>query len=356
MPRRMTLVLLIAALSVALTGAAYQAAGSARDRRQYPPPGRMVDVGGYRLHLWCTGVGAPTVILDARFFNATYWYGVQPHVASFTRVCSYDHGGLGWSDSAPAPRTSARLMTELHTALHNAQIAPPYVLVADSQSQFDARVYHAQYPDELVGVVLTDGVPDDFSDRMDVLKLTAFDALVEASARFSRLQRLLGPFGLARAQGWCRPGVEVPGTLPPYMPRIPLPPRVAATEEALNCRTGWAHAIELEGDSFEENLREARAAGTFGHLPLIVVSRDPEVPVDPDWGAVLSAAYVPLWNAMQPTLLHLSSRSGQMIASQSNHRIAWDRPDIVVEAIRAVIGSADGSEPSAANSSRRTLQ
>ena len=295
----------------------------------------MVDVGGYRLHLWCTGAGSPTVILDARFFNATYWYGVQPDVAKFTRVCSYDHGGLGWSDAAPGPRTSSRMMAELHTALRNAEVAPPYVLVADGQSQFDARVYHAQYADELVGVVLTDGVPDDFSDRMDALKLKAFDALVAANNRFARLQRRLAPLGLPRALGWCRPEVELP--LPPYVPRIPLPSNIAATDEALICRAGHAQAAGLEGGSFDENVREARAAGTFGHVPLVVVSRDPAIAIDPDWGPELSGAYVPLWNAMQPDLLRLSSHSRQVIAYQSNHRIAWDRPDVIVGAIRTAV-------------------
>ena len=272
--------------------------------------------------------------------NYTYWYGVQPDVATFTRVCSYDHGGLGWSDAAPGPRTSAQLMTELHTALHRAGVGPPYVLVADSQSQFDARVYHQRYPAELVGVVLTDGVPDDFSDKMDALKLKAFDALMAASDRFSRMETLLGPFGIPRLLGWCRPDVELPGLLPPIKPRTPLPSTIGAADEAMNCRAGHARGRDLEGGAFEESLREARAAGTFGHIPLVVVSREPAIAVDPDWGADLSAAYVPLWNAMQPDLLRLSSDSRQLIAIQSNHHIPRDRPDAVVGAIRTVLGSA----------------
>jgi len=234
------------------------------------------------------------VILDARFMNYTYWYGVQPDVATFTRVCSYDHGGLGWSDAAPGPRTSAQLMTELHTFLHHAGVGPPYVLVADSQSQFDARVYHQRYPAELAGVVLTDGVPDDFSDKMDALKLKAFDALMAASDRFSRMETLLGPFGIPRLLGWCRPDVELPGLLPPIKPRTPLPSTIGAADEAMNCRAGHARGRDLEGGAFEESLREARAAGTFGHIPLVVVSRDPAIAVDPDWGADLSAAYAAL--------------------------------------------------------------
>ena len=88
---------------LALAGLAYQAIASARDARQYLPPGRMIDVGGYRLHLRSMGEGGPTVVLDAGWSDCSlHWCLVQPEVAQFTRVCSYDRAGLGWSDPGPA--------------------------------------------------------------------------------------------------------------------------------------------------------------------------------------------------------------------------------------------------------------
>ena len=104
----------------ALAGIAYQALASARDARRYPPPGNLIDIGGYRLHIQSAGQGSPTVILDAGWTDCSLnWCLVQPEVAKFTRVCSYDRAGSGWSDPGPAPRTSAQIVRELHTLLAN---------------------------------------------------------------------------------------------------------------------------------------------------------------------------------------------------------------------------------------------
>jgi hypothetical protein len=96
----------------ALTGATYQSLATRKDLARTPPPGRLVDIGGYRLHLWCTGEGAPAVILDAGLGGTSAGWGfVQPDVARFTRVCSYDRAGMGYSDSGPSPRTGSRPIT-----------------------------------------------------------------------------------------------------------------------------------------------------------------------------------------------------------------------------------------------------
>ena len=82
-----------------LAGAVYQSIGSARDAWRFPPPGRMVDVGGHRLHVYCTGEGSPTVVMDSGLPGSCLsWTFVQSKLAEFTRVCSYDRAGLGWSD------------------------------------------------------------------------------------------------------------------------------------------------------------------------------------------------------------------------------------------------------------------
>src|SRR5574338_1353362 len=99
-----TLVLLTA------IGAGYQFVGMVLDRAQYPPPGRLIDVGGHRLHLHCTGEGSPTVVLEAAGTGwSLYWSLVQPEVARMTRVCAYDRAGMGWSEPGPLPRTGQKL-------------------------------------------------------------------------------------------------------------------------------------------------------------------------------------------------------------------------------------------------------
>src|SRR5436305_9754696 len=110
------LVILLTLLAGA--GAAYQEIGTLADQHLSHAPGDLIDVGGYRLHLYCTGHGHPTVILDAGLgSNSSAWNLIQPAIARTTRVCSYDRAGAGWSDDGPLPRTSARIVFELHRLL-----------------------------------------------------------------------------------------------------------------------------------------------------------------------------------------------------------------------------------------------
>src|SRR6266487_4781642 len=142
---------------LAAVGAIYQAIATARDRRAYPPPGQLIDVGGYKLHIFCMGQGSPTVILDhVGAGNSAQWALVQPEIAKTTRVCAYDRAGFGWSDPGPAPRDARQNVQELHMLLTNAQIAPPYVLVGHSFGGDVARLYADQYRDQVAGMVLVD--------------------------------------------------------------------------------------------------------------------------------------------------------------------------------------------------------
>ncbi|HKZ52584.1 MAG TPA: alpha/beta hydrolase, partial [Candidatus Acidoferrales bacterium] len=148
---------LLVSLVLVLLGVVHQLLGSARDARRYPPLGQLVDVGGYRLHLLCTGEGRPTVVLDSGLPGTCLsWTYVQPELVRFTRVCSYDRAGLGWSDASPHPRTSKQMVEELRRLLANAGIKPPYVLVGHSFGAFTVRLFAALNSNEVVGLVLVD--------------------------------------------------------------------------------------------------------------------------------------------------------------------------------------------------------
>jgi pimeloyl-ACP methyl ester carboxylesterase len=149
-------------LLLVLAGIVYQAIASARDAQRYPPLGRLIDVVGYRLHINSTGEGTPAVVLDAGVCDCSLnWCLVQPEVAKFTRVCSYDRAGMGWSDAGPSPRTSEVIVRELHTLLTNAGIAGPYVLVGHSFGGYNVRLFAHDYPEEVVGLVLVDSAHED---------------------------------------------------------------------------------------------------------------------------------------------------------------------------------------------------
>src|SRR5438128_1815367 len=97
------------------------------------PPGKLIDLGGYRMHLNCTGNKGPTVILITGAGDFSFdWSLVQPNIAQFARVCSYDRAGFAWSDPGPIPRTMKQEAFELHTLLSAAHIKGPYILVGHS--------------------------------------------------------------------------------------------------------------------------------------------------------------------------------------------------------------------------------
>lgn len=130
-----------------------------------PPPGKLIDIGGWKLHLSCSGqagASAPTVILEAGAGDFSVdWSLVQPGVAHFARVCSYDRAGAGWSDLGPRPRTFHQQVWELHTLLEKAGEQPPYVLVGHSRGGWLVRLYQARYPAEVAGMVLVEAGADD---------------------------------------------------------------------------------------------------------------------------------------------------------------------------------------------------
>ena len=154
---RIVLALCAALLLVAASGALFQSLATRRELAATPAPGALVDVGGHRLHIWCIGSGSPAVILETGL-GGTFpgWGLVQPEVARFTRVCSYDRAGMGYSDSGPSPRTTRRASHELAELLTRAGISDPVVLAGASLGGFTVRVFATDYPDRAAGLVLVD--------------------------------------------------------------------------------------------------------------------------------------------------------------------------------------------------------
>jgi len=165
--RRGLVCVIVSLGALAVIGAVYQAVATELDQRAYPPPGEMVDVGGYRLHINCVGQGSPTVILESGLGNMSAdWANVQPEVAETTRVCAYDRAGTGWSEPGPEPRDPQQIARELHTLLGNAGIDGPYVLVGQSFGGLYVRMFAARYPKEVAGMALVDASHPDMWTRL----------------------------------------------------------------------------------------------------------------------------------------------------------------------------------------------
>src|ERR671916_910967 len=248
--------LIVALLVLAGAGAIYQAIATERAERAYPPPGEMVDVGGYSLHINCVGQGSPTVVLDAGSgAMSASWVLVQREVSDTTRVCAYDRAGMGWSEMGPEPRDAKQISSELHTLLSEAGIEGPYVLVAHSFGGLYMQTYAARYPDEVAGVSLVESShPEQFSHRP--VSRDSYEPQKQIFAVTSLLARL----GVVR----------LVYKLSPAPPELPQHRR--AQIDALSPSTRQVGTTALELRATPQITTQTRSLRSLDDKPLAVVS------------------------------------------------------------------------------------
>ncbi len=325
--RRIVLSLVSLILILAAAGAIYENISEARDRRFNPMTGRLFDLSGYKMHIDCTGQGSPTVILESGLGD-TYasWRKVQPQISKFTRVCSYDRAGIGYSDPSSQPRTSKVIAGELHALLQAAGITPPYVLVGHSMGGYNVRLFTSLYRNEVAGMVLVDASHPDQENRFSP-ELKNMERGWQREAQFLEYT---APFGIPRLLGLCD---EEP------------------VQRAAECNWRSAREGVAELKAFSESAAEVAATGSLGDIPLAVLSHDPNKP-SADLPADLAKPTNDAWEQMQEELAHLSTRGTQVIAKNSSHYIQVDRPDIVIDAVRKIVEQARAAQsvsPSKAN-------
>jgi pimeloyl-ACP methyl ester carboxylesterase len=286
-------------LALAVIGATYQAIATEIDRRAYPPPGEMVDVGDHSLHINCVGRDGPTVILEAANGGmSAHWVRVQQQLAQTTRVCSYDRAGLGWSELGPEPRDAKQVTSELHTLLANAGTEGPYVLVGHSYGGLYARMYAAQYPEEVAGMVLVDSShPEQFTRSPEGR------AMYERARRLSALVPIFTRLGVIRLSN--------------FFPAHPdLPPQQRGEVEAFNSSTQHLVTTTEEFRATPETTAQVRGTPSLGNKPL----------------AVISAGEQPSgWLEMQDELAALSPNSIHRVVEGATHAsLVYDKRDAQV--------------------------
>lgn len=316
-----TVLLLIA--SVLLVGYLYQFLGTKIDDYNYPPPGKMVDVGGSKLHIQCTGEGAPTVILDAGIASSSLdWALVQPEIAKFTRVCSYDRAGMGWSEESPNPRTSQHMIEELHTLLKNANEQGPYILVGHSFGGINMRLFASRYPDEVFGLVLVDA-----THELQNKKLPPHPGFSWVENFSNKLESFLTPFGYGRIRAKRE---EEP---------LQVFPKEIKEKYLAKIRTSKFYtAWHQEMSHTDESAQELEDSNTYlGDKPLIVITAGKPVELGTEFEkqhAELLKHVFELANTLQKDLVTKSTRGKQLIAEKSDHLIPWYQPEIIVDAVR----------------------
>lgn len=289
----------------ALCGSTYQWLATRKDLSSTPPPGRLVDIGGHRLHLWCMGAGRPAVILDTGLGGSSAdWGFVQPGVARFTRVCSYDRAGMGYSDPGPSPRTARRIASELAQLVDRSGMSGPLVLVGASSGGLNVRAFLADHTNQVAGLVLVDASHEDQPHEIP---------------RPARFVPLLSSVGLFRLLG---------------ISFGPPPESLAATVQgyarATKFRTAGHRAAADEIMHIRESASEIRSSRRKVTIPVAVVT------------GVRGADEA--WRHLQRDLMTLSRRSCYIVAEQSGHVVAVDQPQAVVDAIRMIVETARGRQ------------
>jgi pimeloyl-ACP methyl ester carboxylesterase len=289
--------------------------------RSRPIPGRLVDIGGRRLHLRIEGEGpGPTVVFEAGFGGSSVlWSLVQRDVAKFARTCSYDRAGYGFSDFGPFPRSGAQLAAELHLALAHAGLPPPYILVAHSYGGLISRLFAWRHPREVAGLVLVDALHGAIFDEAHLVMrrmVTAFGFTLGGLV-------LLGTIGVLRILARTH-GPEI------ILGLHKLPPQVR--QELADSLPRDVLAAMLEIMWWDSTLDQAEIAALPHDMPILALAHD----LAETFAAAGREAtrYERLWQTIQSDALRLSRRATLLHARESGHHIALDNPDDVVNAVR----------------------
>src|SRR3989440_1282339 len=286
--RRLVLYPLFFGLVVAGVGGGYETIQEQVDRSATATPGQLVDVGGRRLYVHCTGSGSPTVVLVSGLAETSVYLGgwIAPSVGQNTTVCAYDRAGQGRSDPPASPQDGVAVATDLHTLLDHAQIPGPYVLVGHSTGGAYVRVFAARYPDQVAGIVFLDSQPNEALTGLPDFP-SQYGTLRRASALFPSLARL-GVFRLVN-----------------QFASDPLP---VPTRDAERAVISTANLNRIQRDEFAElpmTLTEASALTALGDRPLIVVTA----------GKGAQAGWLPL----QDKMTGLSTKSAHRVLPETDH-------------------------------------
>src|SRR5215469_11402761 len=327
--------LLLLALVVGFT---YEQVGRIRDAKHMPPRvGQAVDIGGRRLNLYCSGQGAPAVILEPGGNSPGYEQGwLQSKMATFTRACWYDRAGVGWSDPPPSPRTSTSIVSDLHEALRRAGIPPPYVMAGGSVGGEYVRIYAAHYPSDVAGLVLVDpAVPDqhdpDFAVApMNRLSGTTRHLICMALPAIARLGVLR--FTASRERRPASPDFtpEQNDTLA----KLEAQPKAFRTDAEQACAaTNEGRLVPREGTNPDID-NAVRKAGSLGDRPLVVLIAGRYWA--PPGFEQEAAEYHEIRVHQLASLAGLSTRGRQVIVD-AGHGMD-ESPDSIVIAVRQVVG------------------
>jgi pimeloyl-ACP methyl ester carboxylesterase len=307
---------LIALTAVAVAcGSAYQAAMEARDDRKYPAPGKLVDVDGHRMHIFCQGQGSPTIIVEQGLgAQSLAWAPINERMSGISTVCAYDRVGMGYSDPVGHVTPAEEVARNLNGLLQNAGIADDLVLVGWSAGGMYVREYYRQFPVRVKAMVLVDSTHEHQIQRMGE----------PANAGSNPLR--FDPY-LARV-GWFR----ITGQMQERFADSALPAPIRDRLIAINLKSHMPRTWIAEGDGLRADLLAGRSPPNLGSLPLIVLSEGrPDVP--------FMQERLQTWLELHEELARLSTNGRRIVATQSAHFIHLTEPDLIVDLVAQVVSA-----------------
>ena len=272
-------------------------------------PGRLVDIGGHRLHIYCVGEGVPSIIFDSGVGGFSLeWSRVQNVLARRTRVCSYDRAGYGWSDLGPLPRTSERITRELHTLLERAGVAGPYIIAGHSFGGYNAQLFARNYPDQTAGLVLIE------------------------SSHPDQIERLPGPEpGTVKR---VRPGSNS-YVVSWFFPHPNFPDENALMAQRI--MQSWQHKMTWREEMtvFSVSAKQVKASRPMPEVPVLVLTRGRSF-----WPGYSNGDETErVWMELQDELSQLGANPVHLIAERSGHVIHLDQPGIVITAVQTMLNA-----------------
>ncbi|MCU6791346.1 alpha/beta hydrolase [Paenibacillus sp. WQ 127069] len=319
--KRILLIFVSAIIFIIGSGFIYEWISSKQAEANFPPQGKLVDVGGYRLHIHKIGTGSPTIILEAGSGETSLsWRDIPDQLAKSATVVSYDRAGYAWSEKANRERTGANIVSELHSALKKEGIDGPYILVGHSLGGMYTRLFAQAYRDEVTGLVLVDARPEnDERDTRAIYEQEKFAG--NPPATVLKLLKMSGSLRLF--QDVLLEGLVAKEDRDSFINVMAKPSFFEAKEE--------------EG-KLANSTEDAIRGQNLDTLPVRIIARGvpqdyAKAGVSEDNGKRLEE----IWQAGQRELLKISTSSQLIVAKKSGHMVIHDEPSLVVETILSLL-------------------
>ncbi|MDJ0775187.1 MAG: alpha/beta hydrolase [Mastigocoleus sp. MO_167.B18] len=311
---------------ILLVTTSYHAIATMFDNIKYKPPGQLIDVGGYKLHLYSQGVGNVTVVIEHSLGGLDGYFLIEK-IAKITRVCIYDRAGYGWSEPSPKKRCSEEIVRELDTLLSRGGIEPPYILVGDSFGSYNVRLYAHYFPGKIAGIVLTDGLYE-----TEMLKMSPMLIGLKVFFISGFLMSIIGSIlGIIRLLS----NIGIFELLKKELRNF----NFQVLRKVKRSFYSYQHWLTMYREMWDLNLsaHQASKANNLGNIPIISIKAATFI------RRTIWSFYMPLKTAdrlrekMHTELLQLSTNSIQLQATKSSHFVWVDEPEIIVSAIQQLL-------------------